>query len=309
MIRKIVIARHHGFCMGVKRAINIAEETAQKETGQVTILKEIVHNEAVVRQFREKGVGQARSVDDVDSGTLIISAHGIAPEVLRRARGRGLNVVDATCPLVGRIYEIIEKIVASGHYVIHFGDPSHDETEGIVGHAPDRITVVSNREQLRSLPDFEDRKLGLTIQTTADMEQANEIKRLAREKWPHIVVFDTICNATSQRQSAIFDLAPLVDMVLVVGSESSANSNRLVKISEAICGSARLIDSADGIDADWFEGDPPVERIGITAGASTPQFLVEAVIKRLVELSGGKAVVVNQERRRKERRAGRATAG
>ena len=305
MIKKIIIARHQGFCMGVKRAINVAEETAQKHDGKVTILKEIVHNEAVVERFRQEGVGQAFSVDDVDEGTLIISAHGIAPDVIRKAESRGLNVVDATCPLVARIYEIIEKVVANGYHVIHYGDPHHDETEGVLGHAPGRITVVEDKEALEALPDWRDRKLGLTVQTTASLERTNEIKQLAREKWPHIEIFGTICNATNQRQSAIQELAPHVDLVLVVGSRTSANSCRLAKISEAICGRAYLIDSAKDIDSAWFTGEPVTENIGISAGASTPQFLVDGVIERLVEMSGGSAEVVHQERRRKRSRTSR----
>jgi 4-hydroxy-3-methylbut-2-enyl diphosphate reductase len=302
MIKKIIIARHHGFCMGVKRAINTAEETARDATERVTILKEIVHNEAVVEKFRRKGVRQARSVDDVDEGTLIISAHGIAPDVIRRAEAKGLNVVDATCPLVERIYDIIERVVDNGYHVIHYGDPDHDETQGILGHAPDRITVVAGKEEIVGLPDWKDRKLGLTIQTTAGLEAANEVKKLALEKWPHIEIFSTICNATNQRQTAIQDLAPHVDMVLVVGSKTSANSCRLAMISEAICGRAHLIDSEADIEEDWFAADDSVERIGVTAGASTPQFLVEAVIRRLVAISGGNAEVALQERRKEELR-------
>jgi len=301
MLKQIIVARHHGFCMGVKRAINIAEETSRESTEKVTILKEIVHNEAVVERFRSEGVDQAFSVTDVDRGTLIISAHGISPAVLDEAKAKGLKVVDATCPLVGRIYEIIEKVVANGYYVIHFGDPHHDETDGVLGHAPDRITVLPSKEDLDKLPDWEDRKLGLTIQTTADMEAAEEIKKLAKEKWPHIEIFDTICNATNQRQSAIMELAPHVDMVLVVGSKTSANSMRLEKISEAICGRAALINSEEDIKDDWFGSENGVEKVGLTAGASTPQFLVESVIERLIEISGGKAEVIHQERRKKRR--------
>lgn len=302
MIKKIIVARHHGFCMGVKRAINIAEETAREHTDRVTILKEIVHNEAVVERFRNEGVGQAFSVDDVSEGTLIISAHGIAPAVIQQAESRGLSVVDATCPLVERIYDIIEKVVANGYYVVHYGDPHHDETDGVLGHAPDRITVVPNKETLDSLPDWKDRKLGFTIQTTADMEQANEMKLLVKQKWPHIEIFDTICNATNQRQSAIMELAPHVDLILVVGSQTSANSKRLQKISEAITGRAYLINSEQDIEKEWFTGGKPVEKVGLTAGASTPQFLVEAVIDRLVEMSGGTAAVEHQERRKRRRR-------
>ncbi|MEW6052025.1 MAG: 4-hydroxy-3-methylbut-2-enyl diphosphate reductase [Candidatus Zixiibacteriota bacterium] len=305
MLKKIIIARHHGFCMGVKRAINIAEETAQKKTGPVAILNEIVHNEAVVERFRGQGVGQAFSVEEVSDGTLIISAHGVAPAVIEKAQSRGLNVVDATCPLVTRIYDIVTKIIANGYYVIHFGDRKHDETEGVVGHAPDRITVVSSKDELSVLPEWTDRKLGLTSQTTASQEAFAEFQRLAKQKWPHLEVFDTICNATSQRQSAMMDLAPQVDMVIVVGSRTSANSLRLVDIARAICGKAYLVGSERDIKDEWLATDQRVESVGVSAGASTPEFLVEAVINCLRELSGGSAEVIVPERRDRIRNSSR----
>lgn len=296
MIKEIHIARHHGFCMGVKRAITIAEETAAQSTGKVTILNEIVHNEAVVERFNSQGVNQAFSVEDVEDGTLIISAHGIAPDVIERAQAKGLTVVDATCPLVSRIYEIIQKVVANGYHVIHYGDPTHDETHGVQGYARNMITVAGTREELLALPDWTDRKLALTVQTTAHMEQFTEIEQLAMEKWPHLQVFNTICNATTKRQTAIMDLAPMVDMVLVVGSNSSANSRRLASISEAICGRGELINSAADIRDDWFD-DPRIEKVGISAGASTPDFLVEEVIVRLKEISGGGAELILPEKK------------
>lgn len=305
MLKKIFIASHHGFCMGVKRAINIAEETGAETIGQVTILNEIVHNEAVVDKFNRQGVKQAFSVEDVGEGTLIISAHGIAPAVIEKARAKGLRVVDATCPLVSRIYTIINRIVANGYYVIHYGDPDHDETHGIVGHAPDHITVVSSREELLSLPDWGDRKLGLTVQTTAHLEHFSEVEKLARQKWPHIEIFNTICDATTLRQNAVMDLAPRVDMMLVVGSQSSANSRRLARISQAICGKGLLIASAGNIDPAWFGGDQGVEAVGISAGASTPDFLVEEVIERLLEISGGTAEVIFPEKRKRRRKGAR----
>jgi 4-hydroxy-3-methylbut-2-en-1-yl diphosphate reductase len=301
MLKKIIIARHHGFCMGVKRAINIAEETAREPESKVTILNEIVHNEAVVEKFRKQGVGQAFAVKDVNDGTLIISAHGIAPSVITEAKAKGLNVVDATCPLVTRIYNIVEKIIDNGYYVIHYGDRHHDETEGVVGHAPDRITVVSDKSELDSLPDWTDRQLGLTSQTTASQEGFAEFQVLAKAKWPHLEIFDTICDATNQRQRAIMDLAPQVDMVLVVGSKTSANSVRLAEISNALCGRGLLISSAADIDPRWYDEDQKVERVGISAGASTPEFLVEEVVKRLVEISGGTAEVILPERRERIR--------
>ena len=235
--------------------------------------------------------------------TLIISAHGVAPDIIEKAKSRGLNVVDATCPLVTRIYDIIKRVVTKGYYIIHFGDPTHDETMGIVGHAPDRITVLSDKSQMATMPDWADRKLALTIQTTSNTEEALEIQRLATEKWPQLQVFDTICDATGQRQSAIVDLAPAVDMILVVGSRTSANSKRLASIANTLCGKGILIADADEIEEPWFAPDQSVETVAVSAGASTPDFLVEAVIDRLVAISGGTAKVVRQDRRKKSDRA------
>ena len=309
MIKKIVIARSYGFCMGVKRAIKIADETALETTGPVTILNEIVHNNQVVEDFRRKGVGQRFSVQDVDTGTLIISAHGVAPGVLKAAQDRGLKVVDATCPLVTHIYKIIMRAVADDYYIVHFGDPNHDETKGVVGHAPDRITVISAIAELEKYPDWKDRKLGLTVQTTMWIEDFEAFRLAAEKKWPHLETFDTICMATSERQSAIRDMAPEVDMILVVGSKTSANSKRLAHISQTLCGRGELIGSADDIRDTWFTEDERLERIGVTAGASTPDFLVQAVIERLSAISGGKAEVIPQPKPVRKRAASNTTLG
>jgi len=292
MLKKIYIAKYHGFCMGVKRAIQIVEETALQSDEPVTILNEIVHNEVVIEELRRKGVGQATSVDDVQSGTLIIPAHGVSPKIIEQARDKGLNIIDATCSLVIRIYDIIENIVKQGYYVIHIGDPNHDETRGIVGHAPDYITVVASKEELHGLPDWKGHKLGLTFQTTSYIGELDSVEKIAKMKWPQIEIFNTICNATSQRQSAVLELAKDVDLILVVGSTISANSKRLAKIAKSSCGKGFLINSADDIQIEWFMGDTAVEMVGISAGASTPQFLVEAVIERLLEISGGRAEII-----------------
>jgi 4-hydroxy-3-methylbut-2-enyl diphosphate reductase len=294
MIKRIILARHMGFCMGVKRAITIASETAAERlpNEKVTILKEIVHNEAVVESFRHRHVGQASTVAEVDEGTLIVSAHGVSPAVVNEAERKGLRVVNATCPLVSRIYKILRAAIAEDSYIIHFGEKHHDETTGIVGHAPDRITVVASEQELLDLPDWPERQLGLTVQTTAHATLFRQIQESARTKWPQIRLFDTVCNATTQRQSAILELAPQADMILVVGSRTSANSKRLVKISQAACRHGHLIGSSSDIDLDWFVPKNGIETIGLSAGASTPTHLVEEVIDRLVALSGGTAEIV-----------------
>lgn len=282
--------------MGVKRAIAIAEETAGSN-GRVTILNEIVHNEAIVEKFRREGVGQSFSLEDVKEGTLIISAHGASPEVFRKAEEKGLKVVDATCPLVIRIHKIVKKLAENGYHVLHFGDDKHDETIGITGHAPDKVTVIPTLDALEALGPF-DGKLAMTSQTTARVSDFVEVERRAKEKYPQIEIFNTICNATNQRQAAIMDLAPRVDMMLVVGSESSANSKRLAQISKAICGLAYLINSPDDIRPGWFAySDKKIDVVGLSAGASTPDFLIDGAIAKLQEIGGGEVEVVYPEKR------------
>ncbi len=166
-LEKIILARHYGFCMGVKRAIKIAEETGRMEPGPVSVINEIVHNDAVVRQLTEDGVGTVLSVADAPDGTVIISAHGAPPAWFAEAEKRGLKVIDATCPLVIRIHKIVHRLIDNGYQIIHYGDPNHDETKGVVGQAPDgRVTVVHAIEQLHSLP-ANGRRFALTSQTTA----------------------------------------------------------------------------------------------------------------------------------------------
>jgi len=290
-LKKIIIARHYGFCMGVKRAISTAEDTMSSNR-KVTILNEIVHNDAIVKKFADAGVGQAHSIDEIDEGTVIISAHGVSPDIYRRAEKRGLKIIDATCPLVLRIHKIIKKLAENGYFIIHFGDPDHDETVGIIGHAPNRVRVIRNEKDLKDIEATDD-KVALTAQTTARISDFEKIEEVARNKFPKLEVFKTICNATNQRQLAIMDLAPRVDLMLIVGSQTSANSKRLAQISQAICGRSYLINSADDIQIDWFdENGRPIETVGLSAGASTPDFLIEGAIDSLKKIGGDNVEVI-----------------
>jgi len=300
-LKKIIIADYYGFCMGVRRAISISEEAAAAR-GPVTIYKEIVHNEAIVEKFRAEGVGQTTDIDSVDDGTLIIPAHGASPDIMQKADKRGLQVINATCPLVIRIHKIIKKLAESGYRIIHFGDSAHDETIGIVGHAPRRVTVIADTSDLDRIPGETD-KIALTSQTTASVADFSDIEKAARKKFPHIEVFNTICNATEQRQAAVMKLAPEVDLMLVVGSKTSANSNRLYQISRSICGLAHMINSPADIRPEWFVNrDYRVATVGLTAGASTPDFLITGAIKRLQEIAGTAVEVVPSEKKQDHNR-------
>jgi 4-hydroxy-3-methylbut-2-enyl diphosphate reductase len=250
----------------------------------------------VVRQLTEQGVDTVSSVAKAPGGTVIISAHGAPPVWFKEARERGLKVIDATCPLVIRIHRIIHRLIKDGYNVIHFGDIDHDETKGVVGQAPEgRVIVVRNLGELRKLHG-NGKRLALTSQTTVGVSDFENISAEAAHLFPGIEVFNTICNATSQRQAAVMALAPKVELMLIVGSHSSANSKRLRNISEKICGRALLINTADDLDANRLNG---IEMVGLSAGASTPDFLVEAVINRLIELSGNKAKVIRPSKKQR----------
>lgn len=288
-LRKIIVASHYGFCMGVKRAIKIAEESGRKEIGPVSVVNEIVHNDSVVSNLKKQGVGTVHSVSEAPGGTVIISAHGAPPAYFKAAAAAGLNVIDATCPLVIKIHRIINRLIDSGFHIIHFGDAHHDETKGVVGQAPaGHVTVVSNLEDLNNVP-FREHKYALTSQTTADAAEFERIAEAAIKKFPGLEIHNTVCNATEQRQAAVLELAPQVDMMLVVGSSSSANSTRLKNISESSCGRAKLINSYQDLSPGMLED---VSVIGLTAGASTPDYLVEEVIAHLLKLADHGAELV-----------------
>jgi 4-hydroxy-3-methylbut-2-en-1-yl diphosphate reductase len=293
MLRKIYIAQDYGFCMGVKRAIKIAEETGRTSKGPVNVINEIVHNDAVVEKLKQDGVGTVLSVADAPGGTVIVSAHGAPPKVFKEAREQGLQVIDATCPLVIRIHKIIHKLIENGYQIIHFGDHYHDETIGVVGQAPEgRVTVVNSIEDLRALTP-NGRKYALTSQTTAEIAEFTRVSDEAQKIFPGIEICNTICDATGQRQAAVLDLAPNVEMMLVVGSRSSANSKRLRNICEALCGHAYLINYATDLNESWLDG---ITTVGVTAGASTPDFLVDEVIEKLVTYSNGVAETIRPKR-------------
>jgi 4-hydroxy-3-methylbut-2-enyl diphosphate reductase len=279
---KIIIARHFGFCMGVKRAIAIAEDNATVDD-KVTIFREIVHNDAIVERFKKMGIGQSDAVENIDRGTVIIPAHGASASVFDAARARGLNVVNATCPLVIRIQKIVKKLAQDGYLIVHFGDRHHDETIGIVGHAPDNVRVIGSLADLDTI-DYREGPIALTSQTTARQTDFEIIVEEVRKRYPQVEIFNTICDATSQRQEAIMELAGQTDLMLVVGSTSSANSNRLVRISRSLGVESYLINSAEDIREEWFVNRDDDNVVGLSAGASTPDFLIEGVIARLQDI-------------------------
>ena len=275
---KIFFAKELGFCWGVERAINLAAQAKNDFPGDVTILKEIVHNRQVVDFFKTRGVGQEDTLDKIDKGTLVISAHGLSPKLKEEAKVKGLHIVDTTCPLVENVHSFTRELLGEGYQVILYGEPGHDEVHGVMGIDEKNIHLLAEFEDIDHLPRFESGKVALITQTTRGVKAFAEVCKKMQEVYPDIKIVNTICDATDTRQAAIHELAPNVDLVLVIGSQSSGNSQRLRDIAEEICGRAYLVDHPTQIDWKWFDG---VEKVGITAGASTPNFAVEGMLKAI----------------------------
>ena len=261
----------------------MARQIGTERRGQpVTMLGYLVHNEHVTRELQQTGVRLVSSNDreeglrQIDSGTVIFTAHGISPAVVEAAKAKGLNVVDATCTDVTRTHDLVRGLVAGGCEVIYIGKRGHPEPSGVLGVAPDHITLVETIDEVASLAFPEGTRLAVTCQTTLSMWDTQAIIDALVERFPDIEVHNEICQATQERQEAAVLAATDVDMVVVVGSTKSSNSRRLVQVVEERGGKpAQLVDTAADLDPAWFRG---MHRIGVTAGASTPTQLTRAVI-------------------------------
>ena len=273
----IFLASTRGFCMGVERSISMAEKARDEIEGDITILNEIVHNNSVVMDLEKRGIGRTTNMDDIVNGTVVISAHGVAPSMINKAREMGLNVIDSTCPLVKVIHKAADFYIKRDFTVLVHGDPNHDEMKGVKGRNPDKIHIIKEITNQSDLPEIEG-KVALISQSTQSLEQFDKAADLVRQKYQKVEIKNTICDATRKHQTAILELAPKVDLVLVVGSRTSANSKRLVSISQKTGKETYLIDSADELKREWFDG---IENVGITSGASTPDHIVRDVVARI----------------------------
>src|ERR1700730_17097749 len=273
--------RPRGFCAGVARAVDIVELALEAYGAPAYVDHEIVHNTYVVEQLRRRGAIFVESIDDVPYGAvLVFSAHGVPPTVREEAKGRSLKVIDATCPLVTKVHLEALKFAREKRTIILIGHRDHQEIVGTSGEAPDRTIVVDSVAAVDALEVAEPDKLSFLTQTTLSLYDTQEIVARLRQKFPEIKgpASDDICYATQNRQEAVEQVAQDVDLILVVGSQNSSNSNRLVEVAQRRGVKAELIDSANDIDPSWLEG---VTRIGLTAGASAPEVLVEQVNERL----------------------------
>jgi len=277
---KVFLAEHAGFCMGVQRAIDLAHKTAADAGEPVFVLHEIVHNQSVVKDLANKGVKSVDCVDEVEAGTLIISAHGAAPDVIESAKGKGLKVVDTSCPLVAKIDRIIKKLAERGFTIMLLGDRDHAEVKGLTGVAPERTHVFRYEDDVATLP-MVDGPVALVSQTTQNIKHFERIVELIKARYPQVEVHNTICDATEKRQSSVIKLGQAVDIMITVGSRNSANSKRLQEVAATVAPKSYLVDNASELEPEWFVG---VETVGVTAGASTPDVLIAGVIERIKEL-------------------------
>jgi len=282
--KSLLRVRPRGFCAGVVRAVDIVELTLEAYGPPVYVHHEIVHNRYVVDQLRKRGAIFVEAVDEVPSGSvLVFSAHGVPPTVREEARSRSLRVIDATCPLVTKVHLEALRFAREGRTIILIGHVDHQEIIGTSGEAPDRTVIVDSVEAVDRLEVSDPEKLAFLTQTTLSFYDTQEIVARLRQRFPKILgpASADICYATQNRQEAVEHMARDVDLILVVGSENSSNSNRLVEVAERSGVRARLIDNAGEIQPEWLQG---VRRVGLTAGASAPEILVRQVSERLAGL-------------------------
>ena len=290
---EIVLAQPRGFCAGVDRAIDIVERAIELHGAPIYVRHEIVHNRFVVEDLRNKGAVFIDELDQAPSGSIVIfSAHGVSKAVREEAQTRGLQVFDATCPLVTKVHIEVAKMRAAGREIIMIGHKGHPEVEGTLGQTQDGMYLVETVEDVMALHVINPDNLSFVTQTTLSVDDAAAVAGALKKRFPTITEpkKSDICYATQNRQDAVKIMAPECDLVLVVGSANSSNSNRLREVAERKGIESYLIDGPESIDPAWLQGR---SRIGISAGASAPERLVQQVIKRLKEL--GAVSVRNME--------------
>lgn len=277
---EILVAKSSGFCFGVKRAINLANKCASETKGEIYTLGPIIHNPQVVKRLEESRVYAKKGVEDIASGTIIIRSHGAKLDEIRSARDKGLNIVDATCPFVKKAQDLVSLLSSEGYSVIVVGEKDHPEVKGLISYGSEGIRVADSPEGLQDLP--RQKKIGIIAQTTLPMEKLDAVVSFCLKKASELKVFNTICNATSIRQKESGDLAETVDCMIIVGGRNSANTRRLAEICTGIQPKTHHIEVAEELDPAWFAG---ALKVGVTSGASTPDWVVEEVVRRIGALA------------------------
>ncbi len=288
---RILMASPRGFCAGVDRAIEIVESALERFGRPVYVRHEIVHNRHVVEDLRAKGAIFIDHLADVPRGArLIYSAHGVSPAVRAEAEQRGLQVIDATCPLVTKVHVETGRMRKRDLEIVLIGHAGHVEVEGTLGHGGDRMQLVQSVEDVQNLKVSDPNLLGCVTQTTLSIDDTREIMDALRDRFPDISLprKDDICYATQNRQDAVKKLTEEATVVIVVGAPASSNSNRLVELAEKLGARSYLVETADDLDPAWLEG---VSCVGVTAGASAPEILITEVVERLEQIADGDFVV------------------
>ena len=280
----VLLANPRGFCAGVERAIEIVERALEQHGAPIYVRHEIVHNKYVVEDLKKKGAVFVEELAEVPAGsTVIFSAHGVSKAIRAEAKARGLKVFDATCPLVSKVHVEVAKMLRDGYQIVMIGHRGHPEAEGTMGQSADRMHLVETVEDVARLAVAEGAPVAYVTQTTLSVDDAERIVTALRRRFPEIrgPKKDDICYATQNRQDAVKFMAPRCDVVIVVGSPNSSNSNRLREVAENMGVAAYMVDNAEQLRPEWIEGKA---RVGVTAGASAPEVLVNELIERLQEL-------------------------
>jgi 4-hydroxy-3-methylbut-2-enyl diphosphate reductase len=283
--KRVLLAEPRGYCAGVDRAVETVEKALAKHGAPLYVRKEIVHNKHVVESFTDQGVIFVDETDEVPHGAnLVFSAHGVSPAVRESALQLELKTFDATCPLVTKVHTEVKRFAREGYLILLVGHEGHEEVEGTAGEAPDVVTLVDGPESVDALDiPVDTEKLIWLSQTTLSVDETMETVRRLKQKYPTLIdpPSDDICYATQNRQVAVKTMAPQCDLVIVVGSQNSSNSVRLVEVAlQAGARDAHLVDYAKEIDTSWFEG---VTTVGVTSGASVPEILVRGVLDLLAD--------------------------
>ena len=274
----VLLASPRGYCAGVDRAVDAVERALAKHGAPVYVRKQIVHNLHVVRDLESKGAVFVEEETEVPEGAVVVlSAHGVAPEVYANSRVRDLEVIDATCPLVTKVHVEARRFAAAGDTIVLIGHAGHEEVVGTTGQAPERTILVQSPEEARTVEVLDPGRLSYLTQTTLSVDETNEIVEILRERFPAIQgpPREDICYATQNRQDAVKAIAPRVDVLLVIGSRNSSNSNRLAEVSRERGTPAYLVDDETHIDPSWLDG---ASTVGLTSGASAPEWLVDRML-------------------------------
>lgn len=277
---KIIVARHAGFCFGVKRATQMAFEKAlEADGGKTCTLGPIIHSPQVVERLERNGVKVIKSLSEIDHGRVILRSHGVTAAEIQEAHDKGLDVVDATCPFVKKAQDQVKMLSDEGYDMVIVGDKEHPEVEGIVSYAKGRVFVVASAADAVNLPEM--KKIGVVAQTTQSYNTLEQVSGVCLSKTQELRVFNTICDATAVRQNEAKVIAGEVGCMLVIGGFNSANTKRLTEVCAEIQSNTHHIETVDQLSPEWFAG---IEAVGVTAGASTPKWLIDEVLEGIKAL-------------------------